>query len=102
MVACLPMNDTSFIAKLSNYELLPGDTNDQLKTLPTQADKALYFLDNVIKPALDTDDTSSFDNLLFVMEHSNNNVVEKLACTVKSEFDEVDDIGPGTYDVLIY
>jgi len=85
LIKCLPMNDVCFIAKLSNHKLLPGDTKDQLKAKPTPAEKASYFLDNVIKPALDIDDTSSFDSLLSVMEHCGYTHVEKLAREIKYE-----------------
>ena len=85
LVRCLPMDDTLFIAKLSNHKLLPGDTHDQLKALPTQPAKALYFLNHVIKPALDIDDTSSFDNLLSVLNQCGYTHVKALASKIKSE-----------------
>ena len=64
LVKCLPMDNCLFITKLSAYELLPMNTDNQLKALPTQPAKAVHFLDYVIKPALDIDDTSNFDNLI--------------------------------------
>jgi len=85
LIRCLPMNDVRFIAMLSNHELLPGNTNNQIKALPTSTDKASYILDNVIRPALDIDDTSSFDNLLSVIEHCGYAYVETLAHEIKSE-----------------
>ena len=85
LVRCLPMDDALFIAKLSDHKLLPGDTHDQLSAQPTQSAKALYFLQHVIKPALDIDDKSSFDNLVSVMDHCNYAHVEKLASVIKSE-----------------
>ena len=100
LMSCLPMNDTLFIAKLFKYKLLPGDTENQLQALPTQAAKALHFLNHVIKPGLDIDDTSSFDNLLSVMENCDYTVVEALACEIKSELDKDSDIEAGM-DVLI-
>ena len=99
LVKCLPMNDTHFIAKLSTYKLIPGDINDQLKALPTQAAKALYFLDYVIKPALDIDDASSFDNLLSAMECCGYAHVETLAYKIKSDIDKASDNEPaGMYE----
>ena len=95
LVRCLPMDDTLFIAKLSNRELLPGDTHDQLKALPTQPAKALYFLNHVIKPALDIDDASSFDDLLSVMDQCGYTHVKKLACKIKSEIIKMSDSEPG-------
>ena len=96
LVKCLPMDDTLFIAKLSNCELLPGDTHDQLKALPTQPAKALYFLNHVIKPALDIDDASSFDDLLSVMDQCGYAHVKKLACKIKSEIIERNNSEPGS------
>ena len=95
LVKCLPMDDTLFITKLFACKLLPGDTNSQLKALPTQVAKASYFLDHVIKPALEIDDTSSFDKLLSVMEHCGYAHVEKLACKIKSETSKGRYIGSG-------
>ena len=95
LVKCLPMDDTLFITKLSTCKLLPGDTNSQLKALPTQAAKASYFLGHVIKPALDIDNTSSFNELLSVMEHCGYAHVETLSCEIKSEMNDGSDTRPG-------
>ena len=91
LVKCLPMDDTHFITKLSAQQLLPGDTKDKIKTLSTQADKASYFLDHVIKPALDINDISDFDELLSIMQNCGYKHVEKLAVTIKDEIDMSDD-----------
>jgi len=99
LIKCLPMNDVHFIAMLSNHKLLPGDTNNQLNAKPTPAEKASYFLNNVIKPALDIDDTSSFDNLLSVMKHCGYDHVEKLAHKIKSE---TTNTGPGIVCIHMY
>ena len=88
LINCLPMDDVLFTTNLFNHKLLPRDIDNQFEALPTQADKALYFLNHVIKPALDVDDTLSFDNLLSIMEHCGYAHVEKLACEIKSEFDK--------------
>ena len=92
LVKCLPMDDTHFITELSAEELLPGDTDSKIKAKATQVEKALYFLDHVIKPALDIDDTSGFDNLLSIMETCGYTHVQKLAVTIKSEMDKPDEI----------
>ena len=88
LIVFLPMDNTRFIAKLSANGLLHGNTSDQLKALRAPTTKASYFLGHVIKPALDMDDTSSFDNLLSVMEHCGYDRVEKLACEIISEIEE--------------
>ena len=89
------MDDTLFITKLSICKLLPENIESQLKALPTQAAKASYFLEHVIKPTLDTASIYSFDNLLSVMECSGCGITEKLACEIKSEFHKWDHIESG-------
>ena len=90
LVKCLPMDDTHFITKLSAQQLLPGDTENKIKPLTTQADKASYFLSHVIKPALDINETSSFDTLLCIMQNCDYIHVQKLAVTIKCEIDKSD------------
>ena len=83
LVKCLPMDDAHFITMLSAQKLLPGDTESKIKSFPTQAEKALYFLSHVIKPALEIDDISDFENLLTIMLKCGYNHVQKLAGTIK-------------------
>ena len=90
LTKCLPMNDTVFIANLFIHKLLFGDTIDKLHAISTQAEKASYFLDHVIKPALDIDDTSSFHTLLSVMQQCGYVHVEKLASDINSEICKAD------------
>ena len=94
LVRCLPMDDTFFITKLSHHKLLPGDTRNHLKNASTQPAKASYFLDHVIKPALDVDNTSSFNNLLSVMDQCEYDHVIQLASKIKSEI-KMSDSEPG-------
>ena len=89
------MDDPSFTAMLCSCDLLPGNMSYELKRLPTQTEKAWYFLDHVIKSALDIDDNSKFDNLLSVMEHCGYAYVEKLSSEIKSEIDNTNNIEPG-------
>ena len=67
LVKCLPLDDTQLNAMLSSQQLLPGDTADKIKSLSTPTDKASYFLNHVIKPALDIDETSEFEKLISIM-----------------------------------
>ena len=85
LVGCLPMDDACFIAELYLHKLLPVETDNQLKAIPLQADKALHFVDYVIKPALVSGDTSSFNNLLSIMENCGYDHVEKLGYEIKCE-----------------
>ena len=88
LVKCLPMNDASFITKLSQQRLLPGNTQNEISTLPTPVKKAIYFLDSVIKPALEIGDSSNFEKLLSVMENCDYDHVEKLSGEIKSEINQ--------------
>ena len=103
LVKCLPMNDASFVTKLSQQGLLPGDTQNEISTLSTPVKKATYFLDNVIKPALEIDDSSNFEDLLSVMENCDYNHVKKLSRNIKSEIDQQISHKSGVmcYDVLM-
>ena len=98
IIKCLPMNDTLFIAELFKYKLLPGDANNQLEALSTPGKKAHYLLNHVIKPALDFDDTSSFDNLLSAMEHCGYDHVKKLTREIKSQIASYISSQVATYD----
>jgi len=97
----LPINDVIFTDELSANNLLPGDTSIKLKALHTQAKKASYFLDHVIKSPLDIGVTDNFDNLLSVMEHCEHSNIVKLACEIKSEIYETSDSKSGM-DVCTY
>ena len=92
LVKCLPMDDTHFITKLTTQQLLPGDTESKIKTLSTPSDKASYFLSHVIKPALDIDDTSDFDELLTIMQNCGYKHVRRLAETIEHEINISDEI----------
>ena len=58
------MNDALFIAKLYSCDLLPDDIKEYVQSLPTNANKAMYFLDHVIKPSVTSGVGSSFDKSL--------------------------------------
>lgn len=79
LLAILPMNDATFISKLYSVQLLPGNIKSQVESQPTQADKAVYFLDHVIKPSVTSGIGRSFENLLTVMEDSEHDGVKELA-----------------------
>lgn len=87
LIKCLPMDDALFIAKLSAQELIPGDTDSKIKALPTQAEKASYFLNHVIKPALDIGYTAEFNKLLSVMQDCGYTHVKNLSCEIQANDD---------------
>ena len=96
LVKCLPMDDTHFITKLSSQKLLPGDTDRKINALSTEPEKARYFLNHVIKPALDIDNISNFDKLLSVMQNCDYSHVENLATNIKHEIDKPDEVNSHT------
>jgi len=91
LVKSLPMDDAQFISMLITNNLLPGDTVAKIEAKSTQAEKALYFLNHVIKPALDIDNTSNFNALISVMQMCGYNYVQDLARTIKLEIDSSDE-----------
>ena len=88
LVDILPMNDATFIAELVPPGLLPGDLKDQLQACKTSKDKATHFLDNVIKPSVNSGVGSSFDKLLNVMEGSDYQGVRELARLIRDSMAE--------------
>ena len=95
LVNGLPMDDSLFVAKLCKQKLLPGNTNSKIEALSTAADKSSYFLNCVVKKALDVNDTSSFNKLLSVMKCCGYQHVKNLAHKIESKIDEASDIEPG-------
>ena len=78
------MEDVTFTATLS----LPSGVGDHMKSLPTEHEKAEYFLKKTVKKALDIDDTEEFENLLTVMQKCEYGHVRKLATKIKSDLDD--------------
>jgi len=76
------MDDATFIATLYSASLLPGNLKAEIKSLPTSADKADYFIDHAIFPNIDNDQTN-LDKLLNVLEKSNNAAVKNVAAEIR-------------------
>ena len=81
------MDDPIFVAELFSHDLLPGDHYDQVESRSTRADKAVYFLNHVIKPAIIID-VGSFKELLNVMEDSEYCNVKELVQQIRSKLNE--------------
>ena len=73
LVAFLPMKDAIFVSCL--VQLLPGDLKEKVKSKPTQAEAATYFLDNTIKPAIDCGHN---ETLLSAMQSFDSNSLREL------------------------
>ena len=85
LVVTLPMNDITFTAQLVSCNLLPGNLSKQVNSLATSSDKAAYFLDCVIKPAVTIGADRSFNELLNVMDDSEYCNVKELAQQIRSK-----------------
>ena len=83
LVEILPMDDVTFLSKLFSASLLPGNVNDQVKSMSTRADKATHFLDHVIKGSVTTGVGENFSNLIQVMEDSEYDDVKELAKMIR-------------------
>ena len=87
LVKALPMNDVTFTTQLRSNKILPDGVDAHIKSLPTKCDKAEYYLNNVIKSSLDIDETEELKILITVMEKSGYGHVERLAKSMKLDFD---------------
>ena len=87
LVTSLPMDDAIFVAKLRSKQLLPGNLKSTIESQKTSADKATVFLDKAIEPSLKNDDITPLKKLLTVMEDSGNDLLKKLAKTIRSTLD---------------
>ena len=66
------------VNKLYSAELLSGNHKDCIDSLASGKEKAEYFLDKVIKPGLEINYTKLFDEMLRVMESSDDPTVNYL------------------------
>ena len=80
----LPINDAVFVAKLYSYQLLDHNLKSEIEALTTTIEKSQHFLDRSIYPSIDTDDHKRFDNLLIVIETSDDTLVIELAKMIRS------------------
>ena len=83
LVNGLPVKDPIFSAKLLQIGLFSGNIKQRVKSQPTDADAAEYFLDHVIQPPLEGGDKGPFEKLLTVMEQFNNPQLKKMASEIR-------------------
>ena len=88
LVTVLPMGDVLFTTELNANNILPDAIDGCMKSLPTQSDKAKYYLNNVIKSALDIGETEELETLITVMGKSEYFYIQKLAKAMKSDLDK--------------
>ena len=84
LLKSLPMADPQFHESLEKRKLFSGDLLEEVKAKDTEARKAAHFLQNAINHSLKIDNTEPFDNLLEVMESSDNGDCKSLAKEIKT------------------
>ena len=77
------MKDAIFKSNL--VTLLPDDLKGKVESKPTAAEAATCFLDNMIKPAVESGHNEVFDFLLITMERSDNINLNHLAQNIRKE-----------------
>ena len=88
LINSLPVKDPIFSEKLLQNGMFSGDVKARVKSQPTDADAAEYFLDHVIQPPLDSGDTGPFEKLLTVMEQFNSQQLKKLASDIRQKLQD--------------
>ena len=88
LVKVLPMDDVTFITQLSHNKILPASVDAHIKSLPTQSDKADYYLKKIIESSLGIGETDELEVLITVMEKCGYPHVERLAERMKSDLDK--------------
>jgi len=80
LLEVLPIN--TLVSTLYSKKLLSEDHKKKIDSLSTQREKSSYFLDNVINPGLIVGYTKLFEEMLKVMESSDdpvaNHVIEQI------------------------
>ena len=74
----LPMIINILVTTFYSSKLLSGDHKSCIDSLPTNKEKAEYFLDKVIKPGLEIKYTEQFNEMLKVMTNSDDPAVKYL------------------------
>ena len=81
LLKVLPMK--TIVIEFYSRNLLPGDHKANIEALDTQKQKAEYFLDYVIKPGIEVGYTGQFDEMLKVMEISDDPAVKFVVGEIK-------------------
>ena len=81
----LPMDNLDFIILLENHDILPGDSRDKIETQESQVEKAIYYIQQVVRTSTDL----YLPKLLQAMEQYyseyNDNVLQELVFYMKAE-----------------
>ena len=88
LVNSLPVKNPIFCAKLLQKGMFSGDVKARVKSQPTDAEAAEYFLEHVIQPPWDSGDTGPFEKLLTVMEQFNSQPLKILASMIRQKLED--------------
>ena len=78
LTTVVPMIINDLVTKLYADKLLSDSHKDYIDSLAKGKEKTKYFLDKVIKPGVEINYTKLFDEMLRVMESSDNSTVNYL------------------------
>ena len=81
LLEVLPMN--LLVSTLYSKKLLSEDHKRTIDSSSTQIEKSKYLLDNVINPSLKIDYTELFDEMLMIMEKSDDPTVKHLVGKIR-------------------
>ena len=85
------MNDVIFLELLRRQDLLSADLKEQVHAKATNTEKADWFLEKAIEPALHTDQLEPLNTLLTIMSdelHLKSSPLKNLADNIKQEIDK--------------
>ena len=74
LVQFLPMADSEFQKQLIKSGICSSNVMENIKDRPNKAEKATYFLNQVIKPAVNCGNNKTFIDLLKILRDSSNAV----------------------------
>ena len=93
LLEVLPINQ--LILQFYSRTLLSNDHKTKLDNMTTDKEKAEYFLDKVIRPGLQIDYTKQFDEMLLIMQSSDDPVVKYLADEVTKFMEQPSEVPVG-------
>lgn len=77
------MDDEAFQGQLAAKRILPSGVKAHINFYLTRSDKVAYFLQHVIRPSVEVNETEEFNNLIATMEKSEYPLIQRLATKMK-------------------
>jgi len=85
LLACLPMDNSTFLETLVEKCSLSDEEQSLLKEIADKTEKSSYFLDRIIIPRFDDGSTTHFTDVLAAMEESSHDNVKALAKEIQNK-----------------